>query len=227
MCEFSQRLVAWLDGELSDGAAAEMERHVRECGQCRGRLDAYRQVSEAFDGYCNAQGNATLSAKPGRISTGSARAVSGAAAIAAIAGAFFLLAGHLRQSPLRTSAAMSRSAGASPSIQTAAEQPARQSTAPAPLRSTTRLERGKGAEHMSHALPGRRLEAPQPEEDTNPFPGAPAIEIAIPGDAIFPPGAAPPGVSFTADVMIAPDGSAQQIRLRPQLTQFERRGAQR
>ena len=37
------------------------------------------------------------------------------------------------------------------------------------------------------------------------------------------PGAVPEGVGFTADVMIAPDGSAQQVRLHPQLTEFERR----
>jgi hypothetical protein len=60
-----------------------------------------------------------------------------------------------------------------------------------------------------------------------PLPAAPALEIAIPGDAIFPPGAFPPGISFTADVTIAPDGSAQQIRLQPQLVEFERRSNQR
>jgi hypothetical protein len=49
------------------------------------------------------------------------------------------------------------------------------------------------------------------------------VEIAIPADAIFPPGAVPEGFSFAADVTIAPDGSAQQIGLRLQLAEFERR----
>jgi hypothetical protein len=60
-------------------------------------------------------------------------------------------------------------------------------------------------------------------EDTNLPVSEPAVEIAIPADAIFPPGAVPEGVGFTADVTIAPDGSARQVRLRPQLTEFERR----
>ena len=62
--------------------------------------------------------------------------------------------------------------------------------------------------------------------DASGFPAEPAVEITIPADAIFPPGAVPEGVSFAADVTIAPDGSAQQIRLRPQLTEFERRSSQ-
>ena len=76
-------------------------------------------------------------------------------------------------------------------------------------------------------IPDRQIEAPPPQEDTNSLPGAPAVEIAIPADAIFPPGAVPAGVSFTADVTMASDGSAEQIRLRPQLTEFEMRGNQR
>jgi hypothetical protein len=44
---------------------------------------------------------------------------------------------------------------------------------------------------------------------------APAIEITIPAEAVLPPGAAPAGATFVADVTIASDGSAQQFRLRP------------
>jgi hypothetical protein len=47
--------------------------------------------------------------------------------------------------------------------------------------------------------------------------------MAIPADAVFPPGAVPEGVSFTADVSIGPDGSAQQIRFRPLMAGLERR----
>ena len=75
-----------------------------------------------------------------------------------------------------------------------------------------------------HAAEPTRRAAPRPRfAQTHWPPAPPAVEIAIPADAIFPPGAAPEGVSFAADVTIAPDGSAQQIRLRPQLTEFERR----
>jgi hypothetical protein len=46
-------------------------------------------------------------------------------------------------------------------------------------------------------------------------PSTPAIRIAIPINEIFPPGAVPDGVSFSADLTIAPDGSAQWLRLWP------------
>jgi hypothetical protein len=41
-----------------------------------------------------------------------------------------------------------------------------------------------------------------------------AIQIAIPAEAMFPPGAMPNGINFIADMTIAPDGSVQQVRLR-------------
>ena len=56
MCEFSERLVAWLDGELPEGEAEKMERHLGECTQCRGQLDAYRQASDTFEAYSKRMG---------------------------------------------------------------------------------------------------------------------------------------------------------------------------
>ena len=41
-----------------------------------------------------------------------------------------------------------------------------------------------------------------------------AIQIVIPAEAMFPPGAVPNGINFIADLRIAPDGSVKQIRLR-------------
>jgi hypothetical protein len=49
------------------------------------------------------------------------------------------------------------------------------------------------------------------------------LEIAIPGEAIFAPGALPEGIGFTVDVTIAADGWAQPMQVRPQLAEFERR----
>src|SRR5579864_5829952 len=54
MCDFSGRLVAWLDRELPDGEAAEVERHVRACVECRERVDAYEEVSRTLVAYCDA-----------------------------------------------------------------------------------------------------------------------------------------------------------------------------
>ncbi len=41
-----------------------------------------------------------------------------------------------------------------------------------------------------------------------------AVQIAIPAEAMFPPGAMPKGLSFVAELSIAPDGSVRQVRLR-------------
>src|ERR1700689_4560613 len=104
MCEFSQRLVAWLDGELPEGEAAKMERHLGECTQCRGQIDAYRQASDAFEAYSKACADGAASAKSGRPSVRWARAASAAAAIAAMVAAFFVFTARIRHSPLRTPA---------------------------------------------------------------------------------------------------------------------------
>jgi len=41
-----------------------------------------------------------------------------------------------------------------------------------------------------------------------------AVQIAIPADAMFAPGAVPKGMNFIAELSIAPDGSVKQVRLR-------------
>jgi anti-sigma factor RsiW len=41
-----------------------------------------------------------------------------------------------------------------------------------------------------------------------------AVQIAIPAEALFPPGALPKGMNFIAELRIAPDGSVSQVRLR-------------
>jgi hypothetical protein len=60
-------------------------------------------------------------------------------------------------------------------------------------------------------------------QNANWLPAEPAIQIAIPVESIFPPGAVPEGVTFIADLSIAADGSAQQIRLHPRLVEIQRR----
>ena len=49
MCEFSARLIAWLDRELEDGEMANVERHLRDCSECRSQVHAYEQASGTFD----------------------------------------------------------------------------------------------------------------------------------------------------------------------------------
>jgi hypothetical protein len=42
-----------------------------------------------------------------------------------------------------------------------------------------------------------------------------AVQIAIPAEAMFPPGTMPEGMSFIAEVSIGADGSVERLRLRP------------
>ena len=53
MCDFPGRLVSWLDGEMPEGEAAEVQRHVQSCVECRGRVDAYERVSRGVNAYCD------------------------------------------------------------------------------------------------------------------------------------------------------------------------------
>ena len=54
MCDFSGKLIAWMDRELPESEAAELERHVAACAVCRERLAAYECASSAFNAYCEA-----------------------------------------------------------------------------------------------------------------------------------------------------------------------------
>jgi anti-sigma factor RsiW len=213
MCDFSGKLMAWHDGELSAGDAAEVERHLQICEQCRGQVEAYRQLSGAFDGYCDAYCEAVTATRSRRKLSRRGLTVAGAAA--AVVAALFLLAPRARLQLLPARVPAPETMAALPTQPTPPAQTAQ--TATTPIKPVSRIERSEGRKQIGGV-------APQPQDqDSNGLPAEPAVEIAIPADAIFPPGAVPEGVSFTADVTIAPDGSAQQIRLRPQLTEFERR----
>ncbi len=76
------------------------------------------------------------------------------------------------------------------------------------------------------AIHRRHAAKATPTQTAQWLPVEPAIEIAIPAESMFPPGALPEGVNFTADLSIAADGSAQQIRLQPRLISFERKTTQ-
>ncbi len=54
MCNFSSRLIGWLDKELPDTEAAAMDQHVPACRECRGQADAFREVSHSFALYARA-----------------------------------------------------------------------------------------------------------------------------------------------------------------------------
>jgi hypothetical protein len=201
MCEYRGKLVAWLDRELPAAEAAEVQLHFRGCVECRERLAKYQQVSKTLDEYCIAV--ATTDAQPSR-----RRLVP---LFAGVAAAVFVAA--LGISLWRTH---QQAIPATPVMALGPVLPPRVTTPPAP-------EMVVGANKPVHR---RHVVRPVLRETQNWMPRAPAIRVAIPADAVFPPGAVPEGMIFTADVSIGPDGSAQQIRFRPLWTGLERRPTQ-
>jgi anti-sigma factor RsiW len=181
MCDFSGRLVAWMDRELPDNEAADVERHVRECSECRGRVDTYEEVSRAFVAYCDA----AMEGKTHRRLSPWVPLLSGAAAAAAVLFIVFQPA-SVKQIP-----APPLVAAASPAIVLKTE--------PRPVKRV----------HRRHWI------APMKTPDPNWALPEPAIQIAIPVEAMFPPGAVPEGITFIAEVSMAADGSVRGVRLQP------------
>jgi hypothetical protein len=183
MCEFSSKLIAWLDNELPEAAAAAMDQHLRACRECREQADAFREVSHAFAVYARA-----VPPVPAR-SPSSWLLVPSAIAAAALA-VFLLLPGRLPNTK--------------PVIQARAE-----AQSPPPV-----IVPGKAAEAVATVLRPhvRRRVQTQAAAWTA---AEPTIQIMIPADALFPPGAFPEGVGFVADLRLATDGSPSGLALRP------------
>ena len=193
MCEFSGRLIAWFDRELPAGEAADVERHVRVCSECRSQLGAYERVSAAFEAYFDAAMASKVRRRPPRW----VLAVSGAAAVAAT---LFLALPHARLQPPHA-----------PALTTSTRQLLVLETErpPAvPVKPAVLIKKVHPRQLVSPALRRDVM-----RQDVTWLPAEPAIQIAIPAEAMFPPGAVPEGVSFTADLTIAADGSAQRLRL--------------
>ena len=51
MCNFNGNLVAWIDGELSAHNAADVEKHLQICAECRRRVAHCESVSRDFVAY--------------------------------------------------------------------------------------------------------------------------------------------------------------------------------
>jgi anti-sigma factor RsiW len=185
MCDVQAKLMAWLDRELSPEEASAVERHVESCEECRRWVATYGQVSEAFDAYCDA----VMTAKARRRVPRWVPVLASALVAASLMLLAFLLT-RVEPPPIVAATAVSASVP-NPVTPLSAE--------PAPRKATIRRH---------HAAPHVQ------ERATEVQPMDTAIQIAIPAEAMFPPGAVPSGINFIADVRIAPDGSVQQIRLR-------------
>src|SRR5215472_585641 len=185
MCDVKAKLVAWLDRELTPDEAGALERHVEECHECRHWVATYERVSQTFDAYCDA----VMAAKAPRR----------ARWVPVLAGAL-IAATALCLAFLRTRVVH-------PAV---VEPPAAIASASAPVLGPP------VAEPILHKPMIRRHHPAQHirEIATQEQPMDAAIQIAIPAEAMFPPGAVPNGINFIADLRIAPDGSVKQVRLR-------------
>ena len=165
MCEYSGKLIAWLDRELPAEEAAKVERHVAQCTECRRAARSFEEVSGAF----MACYEAAMAVQPSRKT--SMWTIGGMAAAAAILAAILLaepradkLLVHIPPAPPAPAMAFER-----PSTPIVITRMRRHAAAPAPI--------------------PRQWIAVEP-----------TVEVELPGDGLFPPGAVPQGFSFIADV---------------------------
>jgi len=220
MCELSEKLIAWLDHELPVEASAVLQSHVRGCAECRRAAEVYRTVNEAIDSYCE---TAILTAPKKRVGFKSRVWRSVFVGTAAAAAAVLLV--FLAEPVERLVSIKAPSADEVPVValdKTSIPSIALEKTPIVP-RVTTE------APNLVRRSPLVHRKAPltePPKRSESLWPNQAPVYIAIPADALFPPGAFPEGVGFVADVNLRPDGSAQRLRLQPQLVGFQRRGVQ-
>ena len=239
LLESTGQLIAWLDRELPDAEAAIVEEHIRGCDECRRRVDAYTRVSGGFGLYCEAlEAASAASLRGSRAHSRVRRWVPVLAGTAAVAGALFITLSvaffvgfpgpriEHSAAPVQTttvSAAIasrpaSRVAGSplSPSVDPAVRVSANRAgvvRATAAER-TVRALRDEARGFQNHAVQNRAFRKRAFRNNDWQL-VQPAIQIAIPAEAMFPPGAVPDGVNFTADLTISTDGSAQGLVLEP------------
>jgi Putative zinc-finger len=187
MCEFQAKLIAFLDRELPSEEVAGVERHLEGCEECRNRLAGYEQVNESFDAYCDA----VMAAKTRR-NVPRWVPVLASAAVAAVVMFLAFLEKRMEPPPVLTPTITAVSVpGPTPVLAPPAPEPA-------PRKKTRRRQAVPAAE--APAMKWRPTET--------------AVQIAIPAEAMFPPGAMPKGLNFVAELSIGPDGSVKQVRLR-------------
>lgn len=235
MCEYSRRLIAWMDREVPADEAGEIELHLAACAECRGCVAEFERVSREFNAYCDELAR----------SKGSSRAfrrepILWAAAAAVVLAVIFVY-------PRRQVAPVPEQANATAAVIKLLPDSARNASvqpAPAEIGTGTAavhasrqrthanravVKRGAGCCSLtatSGATANAAAAPPTPAQNANWVANEPSVQIAISAAAMFPPGALPEGIDFVADLSIGADGSVQQVRLQPQVSEFERRSTQ-
>jgi anti-sigma factor RsiW len=204
MCEYSKCLIAWMDGELAKSEAAEVEQHVRACPACGKCVSACEEICREFAAYYAAFTQTRPVARRQKVSGWVPMAASVAAVAAMLVIAF-----------------MTRSAKQVPTIQQAAAIPSTVKTSPIP-KTTAPASLLAAEDHYAPYRQQKAIRVGQPHRTTKLESTKaewaiiePAIEIAIPAEAMFPPGAVPEGVTYIANVSLGPDGLVRGLRLQP------------
>jgi hypothetical protein len=210
MCEYSNKLISLLDHELPAEEAVKVELHLETCDECREQIKVFAKVSREVDAYCNEAIvlNARRAALPWA-------AVTVAAGVVTAVIALFLAWPRTRVTPSTVQL---------PPVARANSQAVAGSALPVSV-PPIRLF------HQRHASTNEMSLIPVQSENSSPAqsvtaydsPEEPMIQIAIPADEMFPPGAVPEGVNFVANMTIVADGKGEEMRLRPMLAGFERR----
>jgi hypothetical protein len=222
MCDDSKRLIAWMDGELGESEAAEVEQHVKTCAACRECVASYEAASRQFASYYIATTQARVKPIAKHRAPMWVPVVTAVAAVAAMLAIAFVV----------------RTAKQAPTIQQAAAAPAKSNAGMEPLvvhplvkqdgtadKEITkaafpqglrpRIARVRSGTAESHALIQNVSGAGSRSAKTEWAMAEPAIQIAIPADAMFPPGAVPEGVTYIANVSLGGSASVQGLGIQP------------
>ncbi len=192
MCEFSGNLVAWMDGELARHEAVIVAQHVEACEECRERVALYEEASRGFAAHYDATLERAEAAKKETNRTRKTGRkfpvwVPVVTAVGATAAVLLLILLPRSSTPIPVVPLV---AVTHPPV---AEKPAIK-----PLTPVRRVH--VPVRHKAPAANWAMSES--------------AIQIAIPADSMFPPGAVPEGIHYVASLSLA-DGSVQAIRLQP------------
>jgi hypothetical protein len=195
MCEYSGRLIAWMDCELPGDEAASVERHVRQCAECRRAVSEYEEVSGAFLACCEA------SVHPRRKTpVWTMGGVAAAAAVAAIVLAqprAEQLAAYVPPPMHAPSMAFEKTPAKSAAVHVCVKE-SRPCTESVAYRAAA-IGSGQKNEFSRRLVRLRRSPVLAPIQSTW-IAVEPTVQVALPADALFPPGAVPQGFSFIADV---------------------------
>jgi anti-sigma factor RsiW len=202
-----------LDREVAADEFAEIEQHVAACEECRNCAAEFERVSGDLKEYCKALVQSKEERRTVRMSP-----ILWAAAAAVVLALILAYPRRHAASPIeKPGVAAVAGTNSPPAVTTKATN-----SVPAPFKPGHDAARRRPAAHAGGdaaccgPLKMQSQNANWAAED-------PSLQIAIPAEAMFPPGAVPEGVNFVADVSIGADGRVEQLRLRPRPARFERR----